>query len=201
MRTHKRLWAGWCSWHNRRTGCHPGGLDKLEKWAQENLRRLNKSKCYFWVRAIPDMRTDWEKKSQWAAQPRRMWWCWWMRNWMWCVIVCSHPRKPVVSWHASKAAWPARWGRWFCLSALLCFLSSCGSSVLIPVGVSCVCTIWAIKLCYFIFLKLPHMHYLLYADIFMQLLVDVFLLDRRFLAMQFSLHVFGFCFAGFCFPL
>jgi len=33
----------------------------------------------------------------------------------------SQPRKPIVSWAASKGAWPARWGRCFCPSTPLCW--------------------------------------------------------------------------------
>ena len=32
---------------------------------------------------------------------------------------CLQPRRPTVSWAASKEAWPAGQRRWFCLSSLL----------------------------------------------------------------------------------
>ena len=35
------------------------------------------------------------------------------------LATCLQPRRPTISWDASKEAWPAGWGRWFCPSTLL----------------------------------------------------------------------------------
>jgi len=39
---------------------------------------------------------------------------WWMRSSTRAGNVCLQPRKPTVSWAASRAAWPAGRGRGFC---------------------------------------------------------------------------------------
>jgi len=40
-------------------------------------------------------------------------------SWTWADNVRSQPRRPTVSWAASPAEWPARWGRGFCPSVPL----------------------------------------------------------------------------------
>ena len=69
--------------------------------------------------ATPGINTGWGMKGLRAALPRRTWGCWWMKSWTWASNARSQPRRPTVSWAASKAAWPAGWGRGFCPSALL----------------------------------------------------------------------------------
>lgn len=34
--------------------------------------------------------------------PGRTWGCWWVRGWTWAVHVHLQPRKPTVSWAASR---------------------------------------------------------------------------------------------------
>jgi len=42
-----------------------------------------------------------------------------MKNWRWPDNVRSQPRKPAVSWDASREVWPVGQGRWFYHSTLL----------------------------------------------------------------------------------
>lgn len=45
-------------------------LDRLKKWARKNLGRFNKDKVlYFGLGAIPDVRTEWEKRLGGCFQP------------------------------------------------------------------------------------------------------------------------------------
>ena len=46
-------------------------------------------------------------------------WCWWMRSSTWASNVHLQPRKPAISWAASREAWPAGQRKCFCPSALL----------------------------------------------------------------------------------
>ena len=50
---------------------------------------------------------------------RRTWGYCWMRSSTWSGNACLQPRRPTVSWAASKAAWPAGRGRGFWPSAPL----------------------------------------------------------------------------------
>lgn len=52
-----------------------------------------------WVRAAPAINTGWGVRGLRAALPRM-------------------PRKPTAPWAASKAVWPAGWGRGFCPGSL-----------------------------------------------------------------------------------
>lgn len=36
-------------------------------------------------------------------------------RWTWATNVSSQPRKPTISFPASKEAWPTGWGKWSCL--------------------------------------------------------------------------------------
>ena len=57
-------------------------LDRLEKWAHENLRFNRASAgCCTWVGAISGIYTNWGKISLRAALQRRTWGSWWMRSW------------------------------------------------------------------------------------------------------------------------
>ena len=67
----------------------------------------------------PSINTGWAENKLKAALRRRAWGCWWVKSWTWASNVCLQPRKPTVSWAASKEAWPAGRGRWFWPSALL----------------------------------------------------------------------------------
>ena len=63
--------------------------------------------------ASPNTDTVWAENVLKAALKRKIWWCQLMKTQ--CELaVCLQPRRPAVSWVASREVWPASWGRWFC---------------------------------------------------------------------------------------
>ena len=78
-----------------------------------SLTRLSAWSCT-WFEEIPSTNTGWAEKRLVAALRRRTQLCCLTRRSAWPHNMCSQPRRPTVSWAASKAAWPAGRGRWFC---------------------------------------------------------------------------------------
>ena len=72
-----------------------------------------------WVVAIPSTNTGWAENGLRAVLRRRTLGCWLIRSSASPSNVHSQPRRPTVSWAASREAWPAGHGKWFCPSALL----------------------------------------------------------------------------------
>ena len=87
-------------------------------WTSWGSTRPSARSCT-WVGATPGINIGWGMNGLRAALPRRTWGCWWMNSWTWAGNMRSQLRKPTVSWAASKEAWPAGWGRWFCPSTPL----------------------------------------------------------------------------------
>jgi len=99
--------AEWCSWHNRRKGCHTEGSRHSQKvGTREHNEELHL------IRAIPDINTDWQNNSFRAALHRRTWGSWWMKIWIQSSSVHLQPGRPTVSWAASKDNCPAGKGKW-----------------------------------------------------------------------------------------
>jgi len=101
-------------------------LDRLEQWAQKNEEEephvVQQSQAESlapgsWQPLLSiktgaqTARTQFCQKSTWRN--------WWMASWTWASNLPLPPRKPTVSWTASKEAWPAGRGRQSCLSVLL----------------------------------------------------------------------------------
>ena len=68
---------------------------------------------------IPSTNSGWAENQLRAALRRRTWGSWLTESSTWPCNVHSQSRKRTSSWSASKAAWPAGWGRGFCHSALV----------------------------------------------------------------------------------
>ncbi|GAB0190565.1 cAMP-dependent protein kinase inhibitor alpha [Grus japonensis] len=84
-------------------------FDRLESQAHANHMKFNKAKLAHgtWVRAIASTTTGWVENGLKAALRRRTWGCWWMISSTQPGNVRLHPRKPAVSWAASKEVGPA----------------------------------------------------------------------------------------------
>jgi len=93
------------------------GLKGRPMWTSWGSTRPRARSCT-WLGAIPRTNTDWAENGLRAAQPRT-WGCWLTKSSIWPSSVCSQPRRPTMSWTASKVAWPAGQERWFCPSTLL----------------------------------------------------------------------------------
>ena len=81
-------------------------------WTSWSSTRPSARSC-MWVGAIPSTNTGWAEKGLRAALRRKTWGCWWILKLNMASNVHLQPRKPTISWAASKEAWPAGWGRWF----------------------------------------------------------------------------------------
>ena len=120
----------WCSCHTWRTGCHlegPGQAGEVglcELWGSTRPS----AKFWIWIGVTHGTNTGWGMKGLKAFLLRRIWGYWGEKSWTWADNVHLQPRRPTVSWPASKAARPEGWRRWFCPSALLSqvpYLDSC----------------------------------------------------------------------------
>ena len=111
--------AEWCGRHARGKGCHPEGpwqawevgLWEPHEVQQGQVRGPSPGSGQSQAQIQAGRKID----SR-AALRRRTWGCWLMRSSMWSGNVCLQAWKPTISWAASREAWPAGRGRWFCPS-------------------------------------------------------------------------------------
>jgi len=82
-------------------------------WTSRDATRPSARSCTR-VRATPAISTGWEMSSLRAALLRRTWGCQCMKSMTWADNVHLQPRRPTISWTASREAWPAGQVRWFC---------------------------------------------------------------------------------------
>jgi len=104
---------GWDAIRGTWTSSRSGPL-----WTSWGSTRPSARSCT-WVRSTPSINTGWSMKGLRSALLRRTWEDWWMQSCTWPGNVCSQPRKSIISWAASPAAWPPGRERGFCPSAPL----------------------------------------------------------------------------------
>lgn len=74
---------------------------------QYHNTRCPSAEYYPWVRAISDLRPDWQKNSMGTVLQRTTWGFWWRKRLTWANTEGLHSR-----WH-QKEEWSAGRGRWF----------------------------------------------------------------------------------------
>ena len=97
-------------------------LERIQKWAQVNLMKFNKSKSKVLRlgRGNPHYQYELGVKGLRAALQKDTWGYRWVGKWTSVSTVPSQPRKPTVSWAAFQAARPAGQERWSRPSTLRC---------------------------------------------------------------------------------
>ena len=81
-------------------------------WTAWSSTRPSARSCT-WVRVIPSINTVWTESGSRAAL-RRTWGYWWTQSSTWASNVPLQPRRPAVSWAASREVWPAGQKKWLC---------------------------------------------------------------------------------------
>ena len=94
-------------------------LDRLERWARANLMKVNKAKCKALHMGQANPKHSYRLGGKWSeSSPEEKDLRVLVDEKLIMTQQCT-PRRPTVSWSASKAAWSAGRGRWFCPSTLL----------------------------------------------------------------------------------
>ena len=71
-------------------------------WTSWGLIRPS-ARCCIWVGATPTINTGWGMKGLRVALPRSTWVYWLMKSWAWANNVSLQPRRPTISWVASRS--------------------------------------------------------------------------------------------------
>ena len=89
--------------------------DPTRTWARANFMKFTRPsvRSYTLVRATPSTDKGWAEDGLRADFSRRIWERQLMKDSTWAGSVLLQPRRPTVSWFASREVWPAGWRRWF----------------------------------------------------------------------------------------
>lgn len=115
-----------------------GGVSTLEGregswtgWGSDSVEphKFNKAKWKVLHLGEGNPSTGWVENELGSALRRNSWVCRQTRSWTWAGGMCSQPKKPILSWAASKGVWSGGQGMGFCHSTQLSWVDTTWSAV------------------------------------------------------------------------